>query len=284
LIAFLPTGGIIDRLGDARERSREKARESLAILGGLAFRAGGSTFTASKSGKTQETAVQMFERLLKELGLSSKVWRVREQVNSLWDSHSDAALTCVQSLLTLVDIRRAHHLFPIRPYVPLLVAALEDSDSTVRETAKTSVVILFTGPGASDAARADLKRELAKKGVRKTIVDAVLNKVLGSGNASTTAGEGTEAPGAPQPQVATKKEYLPPSLALQAQKSMGGSDVPAPGPSTVPRTASHGSVKESSRPDSRATVNPPIPSGGDTTTNVQAVYVRATLSRYPPFN
>lgn len=256
LVAFLPTGGIIDRLGDARERSREKARESLAILGGLAFRAGGSTFTASKSGKTQETAMQMFERLLKELGLASKAWRVREQ-----------------SLLTLVDIRRAHHLFPIRPYLPLLVAALEDSDSTVRESAKTSVVILFTSPGASDAARADLKRELAKKGVRKTIVDAVLTKVLGSDNASTTAGE---APGAPQPQVTTKKEYIPPSLALQAQKSMGGSDVPAPGPSTVPRAASHGSVKESSRPDSRAAVNPPIPSGGDTTANVQAVYVASS--------
>jgi len=256
----------------------------LAILAGLAFRAGGSTFTASKSGKTQETAMQMFERLFKELGLASKAWRVREQVNFSWDSLSDATLTCIQSLLTLVDIRRAHHLFPIRPYLPLLVAALEDSDSAVRETAKTSVVILFTSAGASDAARADLKRELAKKGVRKTIVDAVLIKVLGSDNASTTAGEGTKAPGAPQSQVATKKEYIPPSLALQAQKSMCGSDVPPPGPSTVPRTASHGSVKESSRPDSRAAVDTPIPSGGDTTANVQAVYVCATFSRHPPFD
>jgi len=166
----------------------------------------------------------------------------------------------------------------------LLVATLEDSDSSVRETAKTSVVILFTGPGASDAARADLKRELAKKGVRKTIVDAVLTKVLGSDNASTTTGEGAEATGAPQPQVATKKEYIPPSLALQAQKSIGGSDVPAPGPSTVPRTASHGSIKESSRPNSRAALTPAIPSGGDTTANVQAVYVRAALSRCPPFD
>ncbi|KAH9999414.1 clasp N terminal-domain-containing protein [Russula vinacea] len=244
LVAFLPTGGIIDRLGDARERSREKARESLAILGGLAFRAGGgSTLTASKSGKTQETALQTYERLLKEIGLTSKAWRVREQ-----------------SVLTLVDIRRAHHLFPIRPYLPMLVGALEDSDSTV----------------PSDAARADLKRELAKKGVRKTIVDTVLTKVLGSDNASTAAGEGTEAPGTSQSQVATKKEYIPPSLALQAQKSVGGSDFPAPGPSTVSRTASHNSVKELSRPDSRAAAASPIPSGGDTTTSVQAVYVASS--------
>jgi CLIP-associating protein 1/2 len=159
----------------------------------------------------------------------------------------------------------------------MLVSALEDSDSTVRETTKTSVVTLFTGPGASDAARADLKRELTKKGVRKTIVDAVLSKVLGSGNASTVAGEGPEVPGASQSRTAAKKEYIPPSLALQ-QKSATGSDFAAPGPSTVPRTVSHSSIKESSRPTSRAAVAPPTPSGGDTTANVQAVYVRIALS------
>jgi CLIP-associating protein 1/2 len=82
LLPFAITGGIIDRLGDARERSRKKARESSAILGGLAFRVGGgSTLTALKSGKTQETAMQMFERLLKEIGPTSKAWRVREQVS-----------------------------------------------------------------------------------------------------------------------------------------------------------------------------------------------------------
>ncbi|KAI0301798.1 clasp N terminal-domain-containing protein [Multifurca ochricompacta] len=252
LIAFLPTGGIIDRLGDARERSREKARESLVILGGLAFRAGGgSTLAASKSGKTQETAVQMFERFLKENGLASKVWRVRDQ-----------------SILTLVDIRRVHHLFPIRPYLPALVSALEDSDSTVRETAKTSVVILFTGPGVSDAARADLKRELAKKGVRKTIVDTLLAKYLARTLPATDA---------PLLQAVAKKEYIPPSLALQAQKSVStGSDIVAPGPSAVSRTISYGSIKEQSRPASRAAVASPPPGGGDTTATVQAVYVASS--------
>lgn len=260
LIAFLPAGGIIDRLGDARERSREKAREGLVILGGLAFRAGGgSTLAASKSGKSQETPLQMFERLLKEIGLASKAWRIREQ-----------------SILTLVDIRRAHHLFPIRPYLPILVGTLEDSDSTVRETAKTSVVVLFTGPGVSDAARADLKRELAKKGVRKTIVDNVLAKVLGSDNTGTAAGEGIEAADVPQSQVTAKREYIPPSLALQAQKAAGGSDILAPGPSTVSRMVSYGSVKELSRPASRTAMASPPPSGGDTTANVQAVYVASS--------
>lgn len=190
----------------------------------------------------------------------------------------------MQSILTLVDIRRAHHLFPIRPYLPILVGTLEDSDSTVRETAKTSVVVLFTGPGVSDAARADLKRELAKKGVRKTIVDSVLAKVLGSDNAGTTAGEGIEAADVPPSQMTAKKEYIPPSLALQAQKAAGGSDILAPGSSAVSRMASYGSVKEPSRPASRTAMSSPTPpSGGDTTANVQAVYVRTRLPRCATF-
>ena len=189
----------------------------------------------------------------------------------------------MQSILTLVDIRRAHHLFPIRPYLPILVGTLEDSDSTVRETAKTSVVVLFTGPGVSDAARADLKRELAKKGVRKTIVDSVLAKVLGLDNTGTAAGEGIEAADVPLSQV-TKKEYIPPSLALQAQKAAGGSDILAPGSSAVSRMASYGSVKEPSRPASRTAMSSPTPpSGGDTTANVQAVYVRTRLPRCATF-
>ena len=82
LIAFLPTGGIINCLGDAQEKSCKKAHKSLAILGRLTFRVGGgSTLTASKSGKMQETAMQMFERLLKEIRLTSKAWRVCEQVS-----------------------------------------------------------------------------------------------------------------------------------------------------------------------------------------------------------
>lgn len=54
--------------------------------------------------------------------------------------------------------------FPLRPYLPLLVELLEDSDSNVREVARQSVVELFTGPTVTDAARADLKKEMAKKG------------------------------------------------------------------------------------------------------------------------
>lgn len=85
LSAFLPTGGIIDRLGEARERPREKARESLVLIGGFAFRLGGGTsfMARSRSGKETETPLQMFERFLKDGGLGSKVWRVREQASQI---------------------------------------------------------------------------------------------------------------------------------------------------------------------------------------------------------
>lgn len=79
LTSFLPAGGVIDRLGD-KERAQLKARETLVILGGFAFRSGSGS-TIPKAGKGVETPLAIFERLLKEGGLASKVWKVREQVH-----------------------------------------------------------------------------------------------------------------------------------------------------------------------------------------------------------
>lgn len=80
LSSFLTAGGIIDRLGD-KERAQAKARESLVILGGYAFRGSSATAAlAAKAGKGQEPPIAVFERFIKEGGLASKVWKVREQV------------------------------------------------------------------------------------------------------------------------------------------------------------------------------------------------------------
>lgn len=80
LNAFLPAGGVIDRLGD-KEKAQLKARDTLVVLGGLAFRAGGSSAMSAKSrDKGPETPMMIFERFLREGGLASKVWKVREQV------------------------------------------------------------------------------------------------------------------------------------------------------------------------------------------------------------
>lgn len=79
LNSFLQPGGVIDRLGD-KERAQTKARDTLVLLGGYSFRFGGGSAVSSKSGKAIETPLAMFERFLKEGGLASKVWKVREQV------------------------------------------------------------------------------------------------------------------------------------------------------------------------------------------------------------
>ena len=84
LTAFLPAGGVIDRLGD-KEKAQTKARDTIVILGGLAFRAGGSSAMSGKSrDKGPETPLMVFVRFMREGGLASKVWRVREQVGSLF--------------------------------------------------------------------------------------------------------------------------------------------------------------------------------------------------------
>lgn len=96
LIAFLPTGGVLDRLGDTREKAREKAKETLVVLGGLAFRGGGGSSISSKS-KPAETPMLLFERHLREGGLASKVWRVREQVRVTFRLLSPQLIPCLSS-------------------------------------------------------------------------------------------------------------------------------------------------------------------------------------------
>ncbi|KAK0468105.1 clasp N terminal-domain-containing protein [Desarmillaria tabescens] len=253
LTAFLPAGGLIERLGD-KEKAQLKAREALVILGGFAYRAGGTSMmsTGSRGAKGPETPLAMFERSLRENGLASKVWKVREQ-----------------SILTLVHIRRNYHIFPIRPYLSLLVDSLEDTDAHVRECSRQSVVELFSGPAVTDAARADLKKELTKKGVRKTIVDGVLSKLLGSGSGTGSglhSREGSESGDS----VTKTKEYVPPSIMLQNRKSS------APPGNGIPRAASSTGIP---RPASRAGAASPsvaTPVVESQASEIRAVYVASS--------
>lgn len=83
LNAFLPAGGVIERLGDNREKAREKAKEVLLAIGTVVFKASGPSPPSSfrgKEAKGVETPFQVYERCLREQGLASKSWRVREQV------------------------------------------------------------------------------------------------------------------------------------------------------------------------------------------------------------
>ncbi|EKM59683.1 uncharacterized protein PHACADRAFT_170270 [Phanerochaete carnosa HHB-10118-sp] len=254
LNALLPAGGALDRLGDSRDRARERARESLVLLGGYAFRCAGpgSSVRTARDGKGgPETPLAIFERHFKELGLTSKVWRVREQ-----------------AILALAQLRRAHHHFPLRPYLPALVDLLEDADSNVRQQAQASVVELFTGPGVTDAARADLKKEMAKKGVRKGTVENVTARLLAAGGggggggartpplASEAGSENGDAPGA----------HVPPST----------NKTPGPGRS-MSRSVSTQSMDKFARPASRSALVSPVPdatAGGGS--EAKAVYIASS--------
>lgn len=183
----------------------------------------------------------------------------------------------------LVYIRRTYNNFPLRSYVSALVDTLEDTDGAVRECARASVVELFTGPNVSDAARADLKKEMLKKGVRKTILESVQAKLALSASTSGPSGIGSDA-GSENGDAPSKKQYIPPSMMLKRSMSTTSSGAVA-GVGGVVRTFSQSTVNtlaESScgRPDSRlAGESPPTPSEG---TEVQAVYVRVSslLSRF----
>ena len=156
--------------------------------------------------------------------------------------------------------------------------ALEDTDGNVRACATPSIIELFTGPGVTDAARADLKKEMTKKGVRKAIIDNVLGKLMSSSRsagASTPLSEGSE-----NGDTSAKREYIPPSLMLQNRRPTVG--VPSTGPpaaTPVVRAVSHGHVKELSRPASRAAmvVTPPLPqSSSETASAVEPAFVSHT--------
>ncbi|CAG8145692.1 unnamed protein product [Penicillium olsonii] len=78
------------------------------------------------------------------------------------------------SMLWLANMTKNHGLL-FRQYVPSLVACLEDADSAVRDTAKLVVIELFrTGPAR---AKSDLQRQMANRGVRKSIANAVLSGI-----------------------------------------------------------------------------------------------------------
>ena len=149
-----------------------------------------------------------------------------------------------------------------------MVDCLEDTDPHVRECARHSIVELFSGPGVSDAARADLKKELMKKGVRKTIVDGVLSKLLaGSIDNKAQSREGSE--NGEGVNSSKNKEYIPPSMALLAKKKP---QVIGPG-GGLARSVSQSSFKEVQRPASRTAMASPPPQMPAEILEIQAVYV-----------
>jgi len=165
-----------------------------------------------------------------------------------------------------VHIRRTHHLFPIRPYLSYLIDCLEDTDAHVRDCARQSVVELFTGPAVSDAARADLKKEMSRKSVRKAIVDDVLAKLL----SKVSIGSNAQSHEGSENNEDINEDYVPPSLALQGKRPRILSQVNA----AHPVATNQPTTKEIARPSSRAAASspPPMTPSADNV-DVMAVYV-----------
>ena len=160
---------------------------------------------------------------------------------------------------------------------------------------------LFTSPGVTDAARADLKKEMTKKGVRKATMDSVLGQVLSASTSSLTSAANNELS-----QSGGKKDYIPPSLALLGKTpstlSNGSGSTPGPSVTARARTTSRGNTgpKVPSRPPSRAGVASPTPTeasggagtstitGGTSLADIRNVYVSAFhfprwfVASYPP--
>ncbi|KAJ1311708.1 hypothetical protein OPQ81_010180 [Rhizoctonia solani] len=236
-VSFLPSGGVFDRLGDARDRAREAAKAAIVSMASLAVPPGGFSQSASFRGKDthrgQESPMMIFEKAFRENGFGNKVARVREQ-----------------SIQCLVTIREAHPKFPLRPYVSLSVELLEDGDGSVRDAARTGIISLFSAPGITDAARADLKNEMSKQGVRKTIMDAVLNKLAASSASREKAAPGSDSG------VGTDTEVL-----SRPGTSMGRRPVGTPIARTVSITSATGSANGAERPLSRQEEAQPSGSG-----------------------
>lgn len=82
ITAFLPSGGVIDRLNETRESTRALSRNTLVDIGLAAIRLGGTaTSSGIRKGEKTETLYGLYEKYLKEVGFTHKVWRVREQVS-----------------------------------------------------------------------------------------------------------------------------------------------------------------------------------------------------------
>lgn len=113
-----------------------------------------------------------------------------------------------------------------------------------------AVIELFTGSNVTDAARADLKKEMTKKNVRKAIVDTVLSKLMTSSRSTRANTPQSETSDGPEP---IRKDYIPPSLMLQSKRppvtaAASESNVTVP----VSRSVSYSNAKDASRPASRA--------------------------------
>lgn len=122
------------------------------------------------------------------------------------------------------------------------------------------MIKLFTAPGVTDGARADLKNEMSKRGVRKTIVEAVLSKLAESSVGRAGSVTGSESG------FNTDNEVL-----SRPGTSTGRRPVGTPAMRTASITSVTGSIPGNERPLSREDSAPLQASGSSVTVAIPAV-------------
>ncbi|KAL7409485.1 clasp N terminal-domain-containing protein [Mrakia frigida] len=160
-----PSHGLVDRLGDGNLRIRDAAREVLVELGILVFNERGKVVAEAEamgSKDVKEVTSEAWEAALKEQGFKSKNPRMREQ-----------------SILIIAAVRARNSALRLSMFTTILVSLLEDADGQVRETARESIITMFSAPITPPRAKADLKKQLLAQDVRKAFVDIILPLVLG---------------------------------------------------------------------------------------------------------
>lgn len=219
-----------EKLADAKPATRTSAARVVIA----AAHASLLHSNAASHHKDSSAPWTLVEAGLKEHGFSSKNARAREQA-----VHILATLRANSTSAESTD--RA--LPPLRPFTPLLLPLLADADPHVRAAALDSTIRIFTDLAVSDAARADLKKEMQRIGVAPKLQDQILAQVLGGGSQfhdrSPSSGGGSSSPSsvttaapavhssrAPTGNVTTS------STAASTSTSLPGGSAPTPSAST----------------------------------------------------
>ena len=187
------TPSVIDRLGDAKERTKQAASVTLVEIGMLALK---DSAKAPRSGKGKathgqdKTLEEIFVQLYLDHGLKNKQAKIREQVRSLvlFLRRKSADSLSSQCLHSLVQLKNSHPSLHIKPFLTSIVEALQDADSKVRDQARETIISIFKT--SAPAARADLHREMEQHGLKKSLQEAIMKEVSGAG------GQGAEENGA----------------------------------------------------------------------------------------
>ncbi|EIW72825.1 hypothetical protein TREMEDRAFT_42004 [Tremella mesenterica DSM 1558] len=162
---FLPL--LLEKLNDQKERVHSAAASALTILGKKCYESEPPSLGASTTkGKSREGLVELWERGMKDV-LGNKGWRGK-----------------VEGMKAILEMRRdMGSKLPLKPWLAPLVGLLEDSDGNVRDQARETVVALLSPANTPAAARAELKKLMQARNVRKTIADGIISRIFSNGAA-----------------------------------------------------------------------------------------------------